>query len=103
MASVRLRSGQALKLCPSTRRPIGRGDMQRSDNQTASCSSSLKYVEGKLHEKRIYPGTRHDSLKNNTAVGIPKAKVTESFSPKMTFLRRTRDTVTVGSLYSTQR
>jgi hypothetical protein len=46
--------------------------------------------------------TRYSSLESNAAVGAPKSEVTEPFSPKMTFLRHSRDTVTVGSLYSSQ-
>ena len=57
-------------------------------------------LNGKLHEKRIYPGARHKSLESNTAVGIPKDKRTELFSLKMTFLRHIQDAVTIGSLYS---
>jgi hypothetical protein len=65
-----------------TARKKGLCSRQDASRENTKCSAHRSMLNAKLQEKRIYPGTRHSSLKSNAAMGIHKSKVTEPFLPE---------------------
>jgi hypothetical protein len=76
---------------------------QDASGESTKCSEHRSMLNAKLQEKRIYPGRRHSSLREQCRYGYAQKQGDRAVLTKMTFLRHSRDTVMVRSLYSIQK